>query len=64
MQQLKTLTAIGLSVMFATMLACVQKAKKETALTPDKLEAASKASAAEYFDDSFITTRVKVTVFN
>ena len=46
-KQLKTLTAIGLSVMFATMLACVQKAKKETALTPDKLEAASKASAAE-----------------
>ena len=47
MKQLKTLTAIGLSVMFATRLACVQKAKKVTASMPNKPEAASKASAAE-----------------
>lgn len=35
MKQLKTLTAIGLSVMFATRLACVQKAKKEIASMPN-----------------------------
>ena len=64
--KLKTITKIkiSLTIMFAEMLGFVQKAKKETALTPDKPEAASKASAAEYFDDSFITTKVKATVFN
>ena len=47
--KLKTITKIkiSLTIMFAEMLGFVQKAKKETASTLNKPEAASKASAGE-----------------
>lgn len=50
MKQLKTISTIILSVIFATVLGCASTSKQE--------------GTGEYIDDSVITTKVKAAVFN
>lgn len=50
MKQLKTISALILAVMLATVLGCASTSKQE--------------STGEYLDDSVITTKVKTAVFN
>lgn len=48
MEQLKNISTLILAFMFATMLGCASTAKHE--------------STGEYFDDAYITTKVKAEV--
>lgn len=49
MKQLKYISAFILAVMFATVLGCASTSNRE--------------GTGEYFDDSYITTKVKAAVF-
>lgn len=66
MEQLKTITAIGLAAMFATMLGCASTTQKENTSTSNKESTSTSGneSAGEYLDDTVITARVKTAVFN
>lgn len=50
MKQLKAISTIILTVIFATVLGCASTSKQE--------------GAGEYLDDTVITTKVKAAVFN
>lgn len=56
MKQLKTISAIILPVVFATLIGCASTPKKESTSTPKK------ESTGEYIDDSVITTKVKAAI--